>query len=226
MWRLLAALGVLGLALAARPTTAGASLIVDQQCACSGVGSYNSTPHGGHFGQEFTPTLNSVQGVQLFVDATSSPGSALTVNIRQGAAGETFAQILTAPILGTGTALVPGAFSGFFEVDLASAVSLTPGPGHLYIIDATDSDTSSFFNVVANTDTTRYAGGRGFVDEGVAGGDPFKVHENTSNGGLILWFQEGPLSTPPTVPEPTSLLLLSTGLTMCAGVAWRRHRRL
>jgi hypothetical protein len=221
-WRGFAIALAMGVVLGA-PLVAGAvPFVIDQQCSCGGSGSYLTFPQGLHFGQEFTPALPAVQVVELNLDEdATNPSTTLTVNIRSGTAGETLTDILSAPILGTGSTVIPAnsGHSGFYEVDLASPVTLTPG--NLYVIDATDSDTSELSGPTANTNTALYSGGRGFADEG---SDPFKVHGDPSMGGLVLFFQEGPLSTPSPVPEPASLLLFGTGLTI-AGFAWRRHQR-
>jgi hypothetical protein len=147
-------------------------------------------------GQSFTPTLGSLNDVELVV----SPGglvlpSDLKIEIRAGT--------ITGAILGTASS--PSYSStGFLNFDLAhfdfgSTISLVPGG--TYVI-----------TVIAPT-TTAFLEGQ---FDGYAGGTGFEFGAPVAD--LDFYFREGP-----SVPEPSSVLLLAS--IVGAAIWIRRQNR-
>jgi hypothetical protein len=149
-------------------------------------------------GQSFTPTLTSLNFVNLLTDIQGSTAPfTLEVNIRSGSISGTILgmsqpTIVNPPSLFT-LIVTPFTFS--------TPVTLVPGDFYVMEVVAVSGDT-----LLTSTDTNNYANGTQIL------------------GGLAqpnndLWFQEG-IST----PEPGTLLLLATGLIgLLAAVLFRNR---
>jgi len=161
-----------------------------------------SIPPFSPIGQEFTPTLSSLDVVELTTNEglPGTPGNGigadLFVRIRSGS--------IIGTILGTSsTVSLPDPSDFTLELthfDFPSSVPLTPGD--LHVIEVVQSGGDPRYLWTANS---FYPGGVRIVN-GL--GEPDRVD---------FWFREGPVS----VPEPSALLLLGSGL---AGLAlWKRR---
>ena len=153
-------------------------------------------------GQEFTPTLASLNVVELMImDSlpTDGVGSSVTVNIRSGS--------IAGPLLGSSTLVLPNAYGGgtfaLTHFDFLAPVPLVPG--NLFLIDLVA--TGGGFTVAVNPSDT-YAGGR-FISNG----------NIVSNFDMV--FREGPVAS---VPEPASILLIGVGAAVTAAARRQRAR--
>ena len=158
---------------------------IDQQSTTGAVfeGGYliqSSQP----IGQSFTPSLNAVGVVQLFLEeqvANSSPNAVVAVNLLQNSiTGPVIAQTMSVT-LGTG-------FEG--SVNLFFSTPVTVSPGTTYYFQPVVASGGAFVNV--STFYT-YAGGTSFIN-GVA--DPSQN----------FYFREGIV-----IPEPSTWALLILG---------------
>jgi hypothetical protein len=143
-------------------------------------------------GQEFTPTLTSLNFIDLITgDTSGSAGATLRVNIRLGS--------LAGAIVGTsGDVVLPNLFGQAFGGAITSFTFGTPvtlTPGSLYVIQPVVVSGDNWF---LYGDGNTYSGGRLIVS-----GIP--------NANADFNFVEG-VRTPSGVPEPTTMLLLGTGL--------------
>jgi len=179
-----------------------------------------SIQFAGSIGQEFTPTLTSLNFVELKTQDFGNPngingiGATLRVNIRIGT--------IVGTIIGTsGDVVLPDDFAYNHDYrggdlfgglvttfNFATPVSLTPGS--LYVIEAIVVSGDNWG--LGGTDASdNYAGGRA-----IHGGQP------TANDDL--YFREGIQS--PAVPEPATMVLLGTGLAGIAATLKRRKKQL
>jgi hypothetical protein len=165
-------------------------------------------------GQEFTPTLNAVQFVKLYLQDAGSdigPGTSFEVNIRSGT--------ITGTILGTSSVVaVPdnlnlgiGNLANFTvtRFDFTTPVALTPG--QVYVIDIVQLPpivvgNSNFEAAGGPLNSSTYPGGRAIVN-------------GAAMPNFDFAFQEG---IPTAVPEPASIVLCGIGL---AGLGVRAKRR-
>ena len=149
-------------------------------------GLFDSIQILGPIGQEFTPTLPSLDVVELFTtDFSNSLGADLLVNIRLST--------ITGAIAGTSSPLtLPRGFTGVTHFDFPSAVSLVPG--NLYVIEAVVTSGGNWGIGSSGGPFSTYSGGNWII-------------QGVSRPGNDLWFSEGL-----AVPEPASLLLLGSGL--------------
>jgi hypothetical protein len=148
-------------------------------------------------GQSFTPTLDSINFVDLFlVDNDTSVSSTVAVNIRSGS--------ITGAILGTSLPVtLPSLSVGTNDFLFSSSIALIPGTQ--YFLEPVVVSGGTF--VLAELTFVQYAGGDAIYD-GVAHSD------------RDFWFQEGVVSN---VPEPSlaALLLIGSGVMYCRRRKWR-----
>ncbi len=157
------------------------------------------------FGQEFTPTLTSLDVVELLI-MDSQPfdgqGSTVTVNVRQ--AVEPYPGTINGTLLGTSSLSLPDVYGGgtlaVTHFDF-STIALTSGA--TYVIEVLSTDDG--FTAGVNTANT-YPGGRFLRTTAVETAD--------------LVFSEGPAAA----PEPPSLLLVVLG-AVTLGVRRTKRRR-
>lgn len=185
-------LSVIAFGLSFLPTKAGASqFIVDQKNDNFTPSLFQSIQTLSPIGQEFTPTLNSLDFVELFTQdfgRSNNPlGANLFVNIRSGD--------ISGSILGTSDIVsLADKFSGITQFNFSKTVTLNPE--QKYVIEA------------------KFASGSDNWALGSSGG-PVSTYPNgnlistvkgvtTSNSKNDLWFREG--AKPVSVPEPSILL--------------------
>ena len=134
-------------------------------------------PGGNANAQEFTPTLNALDVVEVFI-GPRDPTTVAVVNIRPGS--------ITGPIIGTSVPTGPVPNSQIVHFDFPSTVPLVPGDLYVYEV----SILSGSFLFVTGPDT--YAGGRAIM---------FGVPQPNLDSS----FREGPAS--PIPEPTTLLLL-------------------
>ena len=167
------------------------------------VPALHATPITG----QFSITGSSVQdtGTSLvFVPNSINVGAANTLT-------GSFTSLLTAGEVGTITS----------PINYASYV-----PGSATLVFGSGSNLLTFSLSTINVVTTGMFGnftGTGTITTAVAGYDPTLANLlfSTQANGTVT-FSATAIATPPAVPEPSSLLLLSTGLIGAAGLLKRR----
>ncbi len=141
---------------------------------------------GAPIGQEFTPTFNSLNFVDLRMTDFTYPyiGGALSVNIRD--------DTITGTILGVSDPnLLPPGFSGVAHFSFPTPPALQPGSRYLMEV-VTLSDENWGVGIIAEGSSS-YPGGR-------------LILHGSPNDNLDMWFREGV-----TVPEPSAVALVSAG---------------
>jgi hypothetical protein len=160
-------------------------------------------------GQQFVPTLTSMNFLDLWIEdaASNDPATAtIQVNIR--------ATSISGTILGTSTAVAPAEInlSGgttLTEFDFSSPISLTPGA--TYVIQAAEinaiNDNRSFGWVGGPPGSSTYAPGEAYIN-------------GTLQPTFDFAFEEGVES----VPEPSSWLMAAMAVIACVGFVLKRRR--
>jgi len=161
-------------------------------------GAFFSIPLNSPIGQEFTPSQDSLDVVEMLTATPFPvPNVSLLVNIRQGSIG--------GPVLGTSfTVFMPDNFVGMTETEFDFPSSVALVPGLLYVMQI---QLSSGVNWGVFGGGPTYTGGRAIIS-----GEPQSQTD--------LWFREGP-----AVPEPSSLLLVFVGLAAFGGLKMARRSR-
>jgi hypothetical protein len=195
-------------------TEASAELIVDQ--SQTSFDALVNLRFSGVTGQEFMPTLSSLDTVELLFDG---PDGSFPPNIRGDFSVGIHQGSITGPIVGTSTAvaLLTGIFREVVRFDFPTSASLVPGQTYVIEINRlSDPELPFFFGA---TQTDMYGGGRAIINE-------------ISLPDSDLFFREGTRN--PVVSEPDTFAL--TGLCLlgliCAprvrsllGLARKRTRR-
>ena len=161
----------------------------------------------GNYGQSFTPTLNSISFATFLLDGHSNMPSSASVNLYQGSG-------FGGTLLATSNVVTFSETSGinFYEFTFAP-VALTPGAAYTLQLQQAPR-TTSFSTYLVFGLGVGYAGGSLYTPSGTA-----------EVGGLT--FSEGVRATavPTVTPEPSSLLLLGTGVVSLLPIARRRLRK-
>jgi hypothetical protein len=209
--------GTVVLVLFAAGQTAHGSQIVDQSYLpfhpSSGFDEVYSVsprnPTNLPLGQQFVPTLTSLNFLDLWIEdaASDDPATAtIQVNIR--------AASISGTILGTSTAVAPaeinlGGGTTLTEFDFSSPISLTPGL--TYVIQTAELDATvdnqSFGWVGGPLGNSTYAPGEAYIN-------------GTLQPTFDFAFEEGIQS----VPEPSSWLMAAMAAIACAGFVLTRRR--
>ena len=200
-WTWMALVGVIIPVLWGSPETVRADpFIIDQANDAFTPGLFQNIERFQPIGQEFTPNLKSLHGVELVTEdfgRKNGIGANLMVNIRK----DTIYGTLVGSSLDV---TLPDNFGGITHFDFSSDVSLIPGS--LYVIEL----------LVTSGD------GWGV---GSSGG-PFSTYPvgnqilwGASHPNNDLWFREGP------IPEPATVLLLGPGLIGLLGYGRKKFSK-
>jgi hypothetical protein len=189
---------VLVVVLAATIGVAQAGEIIDQSNTNFTPPLFQSIQFFTPIGQSFTPQLTSLNFFDVFTEDFATPGMGATLEI------EIFSGVLQ-NLLGTSQPTVlPDNFAGPTHFIFASPVSLVPGDLYSAQVIVTSGDNWGLGS----------SGGPGST---YPGGD--EILQGVPQSNNDLWFQEG-ITT--TTPEPSTLLLLGSGLVGLAGATRRR----
>lgn len=173
------------------PGTAKSTTIIDQFDEFQGGGFLN-IPYFSPMGQSFTPTLDSLNFIQIFPLNNFEPGLA-TLQLA------VFPGIFSGPPLGLSEPIaLPFGFEGISTFIFPSPVSLVPG--QLYSFEVSETGNKTVF--LNESGFNNYSGGTAIVSGNPATGPP----------GNDFWFVEG-VQTVDALPEPSSFTLLGLGLT-------------
>jgi PEP-CTERM motif len=182
--------------LAAASAYASPILTVDQQNLVGG-GVSSITPLNLGPGQSFTPTLSSIDAVE--VSLVSLGATTARLDLFQGAG-------FAGPLLGSSAPVVfSNSTVSLIHFDLLSAIALTPG--NVYTLRPVYTAGASF--AVGFSALNPYSGGVAFDPAGASFAD------------IDLVFREGLHAA--AVPEPSLLALIGTGLFL--SICRRRGRR-
>ncbi|HLX72913.1 MAG TPA: PEP-CTERM sorting domain-containing protein [Verrucomicrobiae bacterium] len=142
---------------------------------------------GNPIGQEFTPTLTSLNFVDLYTQdfnfAKGATGGVVSVEIRS--------QTINGPILGTSTAdSLPGGFDGITRFNFTTPVALHPGS--MDVIEIVHDSGDDWGVGIITPNNPPYPGGQWIL-------------QGSRETEGDMWFDEGI-----AVPEPSALALFCT----------------
>jgi PEP-CTERM motif len=193
----------LGLALTMTMGVARASTIIDQSDTFP-FPSFLNIQLFSPIGQSFTPTLDSLNFVQIFSD---SFGGGFPATLQT----TVFSGILFGSPLGTSEPLtLPAGFEGSSTFFFPSSVALTPGDLYSFEVSVLSGATWG----LGESGVGNYSGGTAIIS-----GVPV-----TAPPGDDFWFVEG-IETKAT-PEPSSLILLASGLAFLGAGHVRRRKKI
>jgi PEP-CTERM motif len=210
-------------------------------CAVGNMGGFTAACYsGGYFvlPSAATGTSGPTGFVLQVANATQDPGENLTDYFSAGA-GTTLYNTNNSPSDPTINFTQTGTATFFQPAGTGFAIT-APGAtsGGVLIASATDNgETLQFYVTSSNTsqaDTNDTAGkpevsinGGGYLEEfGVNNTftNSYATYSIDSNGDLTITFGGQVQSAPSPAPEPSSLMLLGTGLASAAGMVFRRRR--
>jgi PEP-CTERM motif len=198
-------------------TSFGGDIIDQSYIPITGEG-FNSSDSGNlPIGQEFTPTLNAVSFVDLYLgDAGSDigPGTSFQVVIHSGSIAGTVLGTSDTVFVPDGTNTGVGLYADFIvtRFTFAAPVSLVPNSLNVIQIEQLPPIVTGNFNFAAyggSLTGSTYPGGQGIVS-----GAPV--------AGFDFAFSEGIFAS--SVPEPSTFLLGVIGAIGVAGGLLRRRR--
>jgi hypothetical protein len=168
-------------------------------------------------GQEFTPTLDALDFVDLFIgDAGSDagPGASFEVNIRGGSIGGTILGTSNVAFVADGTNTGVGLYADFVVTRFTFDAPVALTPGLVAVIEVVQlgpimPSNGNFIVYGGPLSGSTYAGGRAIIDGAAVSGFDFAFREGI-NAAVI--------------PEPSTLALC--GPVVLMGLAgWRSIRR-
>lgn len=208
-------LAMIATLLGATAVTAARADVVDQSyIPVTGQGFNTGSSSNRPLGQEFTPTLGSLDFVDLYIgDAGSDagPGATFLLNIRAGSILGAILGTSNSVFVADNTNLGVGSYANFIvtRFTFASPVALTPGAtGVIEIVQ--QSPPANFAAYGGPLSASTYAGGRAIV-----GGLP--------QANFDFAFREG--LTTAAIPEPSPLALAAVLASAGGACVVRRRSR-
>lgn len=197
-------IAVMSLLLFAGASRAGAQ--VDQHNDAFAPNLFNSIQLTGPIGQEFTPTLSSLQFVDLYTqdsDNTDPAGALLHVLIRQNS--------ISGAILGISSDVpLPEGFNGVTHFSFFSPVSLLPGSTYVIQAEVVSGENWSLGRTDLSPIDT-YPQGR-----------PITFGAPETDGLADFWFREG-ISEVPELPASVPLGIAASALLISGGFMRKRR---
>jgi hypothetical protein len=166
------------------------SIVVDQQNVPGSLDwAQPLTADWAPFGQEFTPSMNSLQAAEFYLYNGGNAAATINILIHEGS--------IYGTTLGTSASTtLPVGYDDLLRCDFASPVSLTPG---------------SMYTMELNWGGASGLTLRGSTLDTYPGGSMVILGDDESWGGDWA-FVEGPLASSNDIPEPATLGLFAFGL--------------